>query len=637
MSNITIFLNSRMVIMLISIFILIGTFFISNKFHKLKKIFIILTIIYNLIYLFWRTIYTLPLKLGIISIILGFALLLAEWMGFWQSLVFRLLFWKPYKNSKYSLEDFDNLPTVDVFIATYNETEKILKRTITGCLNLDYPDNLINIYICDDGHRMNIRQLCDSLRIHYITRDNNTHAKAGNINNALGQTTGEFIMLLDADMVPKSNFLGSTLGAFTDKKMGFIQTPQIFYNPDPFQFNLKFNQNIPNEQDFFMIDIQSGRDNYNAVLHVGTNAIFRRKALEDIGGIPTGTITEDMATGMLIQAKGYHTKFINEILCTGLSVESFTDLVKQRERWCRGNIQVTKKWNPLTMKGLSPIQRLIYIDGFIYWFSGVQKLIFLLCPIIYLIFNIVILNASINDLLIFWLPSFIASALTFKSLVHKGRSITWSHIYETAMAPFIALAALVETIFSRPIPFRVTPKGTNTAKTSFSFRIALPHIILLILTVFGLILSYPRFYSGSDFSVNSTLINIAWSVYNMFAIILSILVCLERPRKRNAERLVTDEKIQFNINESASCRIVDISETGIKVECDDIVDIALDYSEPVNIVSPDLGNLKGHVAWKKNINGKTNFGITFVEMSKELYSRIVRYITDRDHGYYKKK
>ncbi|PFA51551.1 glycosyltransferase family 2 protein, partial [Bacillus cereus] len=131
---------------------------------------------------------------------------------------------------------------------------------------------------------------------------------------------------------------------------------------DPFQYNLFFEDNIANEQDFFMRQLEEGKDRFNATMYVGSNALFRRTALEEIGGFATGVITEDMATGMLLQANKWETIFVNETLAVGLSPETFSDLLKQRDRWCRGNIQVVKKWNPFTIKGLSFMQRLLYAD-----------------------------------------------------------------------------------------------------------------------------------------------------------------------------------------------------------------------------------------------------------------------------------
>lgn len=603
-----------------------------------RKLFIVSAVLLNLIYLVWRTLYTLPLSFGIVSAVLGLVLLLAEWVGFWQSLVLKLLFWNPFQNGHPPVVNHTEKPAVDLFIATYNESPEILRRTIAGCLNIDYPRDRLRIYLCDDGRREEAQRLCQEMGISYLTREDNLHAKAGNINNALAQTSGEYIMLLDADMVPKASFLNKTIGYFTDEKVGFVQTPQVFYNPDPFQFNLKFEDSIPNEQDFFMLEIQGGRANYNAVLHVGTNAVFRRSALEEIGGVPTGTITEDMATGMLLQAKGYRSIFVKEVLCTGLSVESFHDLVKQRERWCRGNIQVTKKWNPLTLKGLTPMQRLIYLDGLIYWFFGVQKIIYILCPILFLLTGTIIMDIDPLDLVLFWTPSFAASALSFRALVSENRTITWSHIYEVAMAPYIAASALVEAIFSRPIPFKVTPKGQNTDRTTISFRSALPHIVMLALTVAGLAITLPGLITDPPDVINAVIINIFWALYNGIAIVMGILVCVERPRKRSTDRLAVSEPVAFSNAEGAACKIVDISETGVKVECDDATGLGAEkVSASVSLSSKDLDELNGDVVWAKKEGRRISYGIRLTVGSNENYRRIVNYIYERNKGYHQNR
>ncbi|WP_207709050.1 glycosyltransferase family 2 protein [Heliomicrobium undosum] len=153
-------------------------------------------------------------------------------------------------------------------------------------------------------------------------------------------------------------------------ELAFVQAPQAFYNQDIFQYNLLQGRNIPNEQDMFMRVVQAGRDRYNAAMYIGSNTVFRRSALAAIGGFATGTITEDMATGMLLQAKGFRTVYLNEVIAEGLSAESFPDYIRQRVRWGRGNVQTARKWNPLTIPGLTRMQRLLYADSVLYCMFG---------------------------------------------------------------------------------------------------------------------------------------------------------------------------------------------------------------------------------------------------------------------------
>lgn len=619
---------------IISLLLLITTYFSSKKDKNKKKYFLIVTIIINIVYLAWRVLFTLPHN-NTAGLIIGIILLLAEMMGFFQSLVFRLLFWKPYKLNEKSITEYKELPTVDIFIATYNESENVLKKTIAAAVNICYPEDLKKIYLCDDGRRENLKKICDEFNVNYLTRSDNKNAKAGNINNAINNSSGELLVILDADMIAKENFLLKTIPYFVDNKVGFVQTPQVFYNPDPFQYNLNFKSSIPNEQDFFMRDIQQGRARHNATLHVGTNAVFRRSAIMDIGGVPTGTITEDMATGMLLQSKGFQGIFLNDVLALGLSVEKFSHLVKQRERWCRGNIQVAKKWNPLTLKGLSFFQRLIYLDGVIYWFFGVQKMIYIICPLIYLIFGTIILNAKVIDLVLIFVPSYLASLLTFRSLVKNNRTLTWSHIYEVAMAPYLGLASLTELIFARPIPFKVTPKGVQENKISFSWNIAIPHIVLFILTLVGVVISVNKSIANPSY-INSVAINLSWAVYNLAGIIMSILVCIERPRFRASERFLLADEIVVNSSYiyKTECKLSDISTEGLSMVCKRENVNFENKDEELDLIIRGMDSpIKGRIVWSNEEGNKV--GIKFSQLNIEIYKRLVRYLFKNYEGYYK--
>jgi cellulose synthase (UDP-forming) len=145
-------------------------------------------------------------------------------------------------------------PLVDVFICTYNEEKSILERTIIGATGLEYSN--YRVWILDDGRRLWLKRLTQQLGCHYLTRPDNRHAKAGNINHALHHVAGlrdqpQFIAILDADFVPMPEFLTRTTSLMEDKTVGVVQTPQHFINPDPIQSNLAATAVWPDEQRFF--------------------------------------------------------------------------------------------------------------------------------------------------------------------------------------------------------------------------------------------------------------------------------------------------------------------------------------------------------------------------------------------------
>ncbi|MEI5994634.1 glycosyltransferase family 2 protein [Candidatus Enterococcus mansonii] len=506
-------------------------YFVSKKQETYRKFVLSGFVVIQAVYLVWRILYTIP-KGSIIELIAGSLLYLAEFMGFVQAFTLVFLFWKPYKRVEKSLADLSELPTVDILVATYNENIDILERTVIGCLSIDYPKELLNIYLCDDGDRPMVRRLAEKHGVKFIARPTHEHAKAGNLNYALTKTSGKIIVTQDADMVPKREFLQRTLGHFAEEKVGFIQTPQTFFNSDIFQHNLYLDEEVNNEQDFFMRSLEEGKDRFNAVLYVGSNALFKREALDSIGGFTTGVITEDMATGLLLQNNGWQGVFVNEALASGLSPETLADYVKQRDRWGRGNVQVIKKYSLKKLKNLTFIQKWFYIDGVMYWYAGMYKLIYLLCPFLYLVFDISSLKTTLPQLVVFWLPAFISGSLMYKSVARKKYNSFISNIYELVTAPQVSWAVWKETLFSpkKNKKFHVTIKGIQGSKGYFDWRNCKVQLALLGANCFAL--GYYIFQLDMNQLQwwNIFSINLYWLLYNIVSLTVAVSVAYERPR-----------------------------------------------------------------------------------------------------------
>ena len=551
---------------LITLFLLFTTSFLSRKNPSYRILLIIVNTSISLIYIIWR-ITVIPTNSGLISFILGVTLYLAELLGLIAFFNFQYLFAKKYKLELKTLKDFsiNNIPSVDVLICTYNEPLSLLEKTIAASTNMNYPHDKLKIYVCDDGKRDTLKLLCDKYKVNYITREDNEGAKAGNINNALKQITGDLFAVLDADMIPREEFLKKTVGYFSDENMAFVQTPQVYYNQDMYQYNLA--KKIPNEQDFFMRDIQEARASRNAVLHVGTNAVFRKKYVEEIGGYPTCSITEDMAVGMLLQEKGYGSTLVNEELVLGLSANTFTELVKQRDRWCRGNLQVLKHFNPLFSKGLSFGQKIAYFDGSVYWFSNLQKMTFIICPLVYLLTSTLIIDANMEKLLTIYIPFMAGQYFIFNAFSPKTRSVKWDHYYNIAMAPHLTLSIIKEMLCLN-IKFNVTSKEIVLDKKNFQFKIVFPHIVLAIISIIAWFIS-TKLVLENNMHLGAYLINMVWSILNFVGTLISIKVAYQKPLFRISERVLINDNIYVNLsNESnniISGKLLDISEKGVGI------------------------------------------------------------------------
>src|SRR6266516_6099765 len=358
---------------------------------------------YTFYYLYWRTFNSLNMD----ALWFSLPLLLVELYGAINFALFMFMTWdlKPVADSA-----APRGRTVDIFIPTYNEDLSILRMTILGALNVHYPHET---WVLDDGRRPALRELCETMGVHYLTRPANTHHKAGNINAALAQTNGEFIAIFDADQVPLPDFLDHTLGYFVDEKVAFVQTPQEFYNLDSVQHKTNWQEGQTwHEQSLFYNVIQPGKNRWNAAFWCGSNSVMRRSALLSVGGIATETVTEDIHTSLRVHAAGWKSIYHDELLSMGLAPQDFLAFTVQRLRWAQGAMQVLRRENPLFKKGLTVAQRSNYISSMITYFESFQRLIYTLAPSIVLFTAVLPIHAGVLAFTLRFIPYFALGILT---------------------------------------------------------------------------------------------------------------------------------------------------------------------------------------------------------------------------------
>lgn len=536
----------------------------------------------TVIYLLWRLFFTLPFDAGVISMILGISLLIVEAFGLIESLIH---FHNIGKSKKYPVPKIrDNeFPDVDVFIATYNEEEDLLYKTVNSCRRMKYPDpSKVHIYLCDDNRRKNIRELAERMGVGYFDRPDNKGAKAGNLNNALSKTSSPYVVTFDADMIPKSDFLLKTIPYFVeaenlnrnlpeDKKinLGLLQTPQAFYNPDLFQFNLFSEKRIPNEQDYFYKDIQEARTQSNSVIYGGSNTVLSRKALNAIGGFYTKAITEDFATGLLMEQQGFVSLGTSEQLASGLSPNSLDQLIQQRVRWGRGVINTGKKMGILTSKKLSFEQKLNYWASIWYWFSPFKRLIYIMGPIAFATFGLTVFRCTLEELFVFWMPMALMNSLLMKKMSSNRRTVKWTAIYETIMFPFLLIPILLESFGFSLSKFKVTDKSDTGSKRGENLVYTIPFGILLILSLIGAFNCVVIIFDSNSIA---PVIGLYWLVMNAYALVMALFFMVGRDWKRQAERISASNPAVIHDGEmSFHGHLYDISETGVSFICEDPV------------------------------------------------------------------
>ncbi|MDY6902600.1 MAG: glycosyltransferase [Cyanobacteriota bacterium] len=465
-------------------------------------------------------------------------------------------------------------PSVDVLIPTYNEPAFILRRTIIGCQALEYKNK--KIYLLDDTRRPEMKSLAEELGCEYITRKENNHAKAGNLNHALTKINGELIVVFDADFIPTSNFLTRTVGFFQEEQTALIQTPQSFYNADPIAHNLGLENVVTPEEEVFYRQIQPIKDSAGSVVCAGTSFVVRRSALEKTGGFVTESLSEDYFTGINLSAKGYKLIYLDEKLSAGLAAENIGAHATQRIRWAQGTLQAFFiKSNPLTIKGLRPLQRLAHLEGLLSWFASLSRVGFLLMPLAYSFLGIIPVKATVEEALYFLLPFYLTQIMVFSWLNSYSRSAILSEIYSIALAFPLALTVIKVMLNPFSKGFKVTPKGNASNKFYFNLSLALPLILLFIGNAvslwrnLGMCLALlwqqtttPELiehFKGLD-------LGWIWSIYNLILIGIALLILLDAPKADVYEWFDLRRIVKLNIGEKTAWGVTTmISEVGAEI------------------------------------------------------------------------
>ncbi len=639
------------------------------------RVVVVLVAILGVNYVAWRWLFSVSWDAWWIAV----PLVLAETYSLIDSLLFGLTMWR--------LKERGPAPpapeglTVDVLVTTYDEPLDLVMTTARAAKAIRYPHRT---WILDDGNRADLRALAEAEGIGVITRSEDwagmpRHAKAGNLNNALLVTEGEFLMILDADQVAKPEILDRTLGWFTDETMALVQTPQYFVNvpaSDP----------LGSQAPLFYGPIQQGKDGWNAAFFCGSNAILRREALMQLGvsryadevqvGVhralrtarsvvtearrtlgpdqgevrqaldevlhdigrarrelargnalfdvtyrfqrrvadirtrlvaadlralqedlaiihgldsfaddpetsfasvdeaalqqladrewsPLGavetvealvrsidvdrggeaqpvmpmatiSVTEDMATCMRLHTLGWRTAYHDEVLALGLAPEDLETMLTQRLRWAQGTVQVMFRENPLTQRGLTLPQRLMYFSTMWTYLSGFAALVYLAAPIVYLTIGVLPVQAFSADFFIRLVPFLVVNQLLFW-VVADGRPTWRGQQYSLALFPVWIksfTSAFGNVFLKRPLDFAVTPKEKRE-QSAHRWDLVRPQLVALAALVAALAVGAVRLAAGQA-PLGGTLVNMAWVVFDL--VIFSVILQAVRYRGFDPER-----------------------------------------------------------------------------------------------------
>ena len=430
--------------------------------------------------------------------------------------------------------------TADVLIPCYDEPLEVIRRTAVGARNMRYPHKT---WILDDGKRDEVRAMAEEAGVGYLRRETNEHAKAGNLNHGLANTEGEFVLVLDADHVALPHMLDRLLGILSqDRTLAFVQSPQDFYNTDAFTYEVdETGRRMWEEQRLFFSVLQPGKDARGAAFFCGSAAVLRRAALDEIGGFSHHSITEDIETSLRLHARGWKSAFYGESLAYGLAAGSAVAFHTQHLRWGQGAMQVIKRFNPLFTRGLTLSQRLSYFASLTAYVGGLQKLVFLLAPIVFFLTGILPIRALNAGFLARFLPV-LALTLVMSMLLSRGiGNLLISERFHVAKF-WTYTRAIFSILRRKPLSFKVTPKGPGHVP----FGTYAPQAVLMGVTAATVAFAFAAERFGwVDYGWEGTrspgfVANMVWAALN-FVLASSVVQMSLRIRQQRADHRFRDQ------------------------------------------------------------------------------------------------
>ncbi|MBA3664163.1 MAG: glycosyltransferase [Bacteroidetes bacterium] len=408
-----------------------------------------------------------PLIFWLLTFGLGFKLvkMLHEWYHYWSVSVPVA----PVSTKKWMV---DVLTT-----ACPGEPKEMIIKTLQAMVNIRYPHTN---YLCDEGNDPELKQVCDQLGVIHITRAEKINAKAGNINNALKQATGEICVVLDPDHVPIPEFLDRVLAYFEDSSIGFVQSVQAYCN----QSESIIARGAAEQTYHFYGPMMMCMNTYGTVQAIGANCVFRRSSLDSIGGHAAG-LSEDMHTAMQLHAKGWKSVYVPEILTRGLVPATLSSYYKQQLKWSRGTFELLFRTYPALFKKFTWRQKIHYFTIPLYFFFGLINLIDIAIPVLALGMAEVPWEVNLGNFAVFFLPLCIISMLI---RMFAQRWLLEEHERGFHLAGgvlrlatwWIFIIGFVYTIFNIKVPYIPTPKEDEHKNY---WKLSLPNLLVLIITV----------------------------------------------------------------------------------------------------------------------------------------------------------
>lgn len=408
-------------------------------------------------------------------------------------------------------------PTIDIFIPCAGEPVELIEATLSAAVALPYPHGTI---VLDDGKSDEVKALAARYGAKYVRRPVNKFAKSGNINYGLRSSTAEFFAILDADFIPKPQFITALLGYMVSPDLAFVQSPQSYSNTDNF-----IARGTASAQEIFYRYVMPAKNSSESAFCVGTNVIFRRAAINEIGGMFELDHSEDIWTSLTLHEKGWHSLYVSQVLAVGQAPDNIISYFKQQKRWAQGGFTIFFHRNPLLSSKLSTDQKVQYAYSALFYFVGISVMIYLLLPLVYLFFGLTPIRVTASFTWAYYYVPYLVIFYALPVLLIGKLSLA---AVATSLATFSAyVEAFLDTIFANRYEWITT--SSKGAKSGGILPFIWPHLLVISLSVAGATIGW--------FAVNDvviTAINSFWALTNAF--LLSVFL-IKGTQQLNADEV----------------------------------------------------------------------------------------------------
>jgi cellulose synthase (UDP-forming) len=412
---------------------------------------------------------------------------------------------------------------VDVFVTVYGEEIGTIRRTVRAALAMH---GAHQTWVLDDGSSDEVRDLAGELGAKYVRRLSSNAAKAGNINHALTLAKGEFFAVFDADFAPEPSFLVETLPFFTDRTVAFVQTPQAYGN-----LHTVIARGAAYMQTVFYRFIQPGRNRFNAAFCVGTNVLFRRRAIDEIGGVHTDSKSEDVWTALTLHERGWRSVFIPDVLAVGDAPETVEAYSKQQLRWATGGFEILLRRNPLSpRRSLTADQRVQYFVTATFYLTGICPLLLLLVPPleIYLELRPMNLELTVWTWALYYAGFYLMQVILAWFAVGSFR---WETLTLAAVSFPIYTKALWNVVTGKDVGWHVT--GSASSRSPFNY--AIPQTLFFVFLALTTVVAVWRDVENGVFTLAT-----AWNATNTVILGAFLVAALREPAALRRRRALTD-------------------------------------------------------------------------------------------------